>query len=94
MKKATPINKDIPELAYDRIYKQAIQRQEAFLSVPGPRIHIGTATCGIAAGALETRSAFEEALTQRNIDAQIHTVGCFGHCYAEPVVIIDHPDSA
>ncbi|MDM8554648.1 NADH-ubiquinone oxidoreductase-F iron-sulfur binding region domain-containing protein [Desulfococcaceae bacterium HSG7] len=93
MKKATLINKDIPEQAYDRIYQQAIQRQEAFLSVPGPRIHIGTATCGIAAGALETRSAFEEALAQRNIDAQIHTVGCFGHCYAEPVVIIDHPDS-
>jgi NADH-quinone oxidoreductase subunit F len=23
----------------------------------------------------------------------VHTVGCVGHCYAEPVVVIDYPDS-
>ncbi|MDZ7597001.1 MAG: NADH-ubiquinone oxidoreductase-F iron-sulfur binding region domain-containing protein [Desulfobacterales bacterium] len=58
-----------------------------------PTIHIGLATCGIASGALETKAAFEEALQERGIDARIHTVGCVGHCYAEPVVVIDHPDS-
>jgi NADH-quinone oxidoreductase subunit F len=51
------------------------------------------ATCGIASGALETKKAFEETLAERNIEALIHPVGCIGHCYAEPIVIIDHPDS-
>ena len=51
------------------------------------------ATCGIASGALDTKLAFEQAIAQRGIDARIHTVGCVGHCYAEPVVIIDYPDS-
>ncbi len=58
-----------------------------------PKIHIGMATCGIASGALETRAAFQAALAERNIEARIHAVGCMGHCYAEPVVVIDHPDS-
>jgi NADH-quinone oxidoreductase subunit F len=51
------------------------------------------ATCGIAAGAQETKTAFEEALEHLGIVARIHTVGCCGHCYAEPVVIIDHAES-
>ena len=51
------------------------------------------ATCGIASGALETQAAFETALAERGVAAHIHTVGCMGHCYAEPVVVIDHPDS-
>lgn len=58
-----------------------------------PKIHIGMATCGIASGALDTRAAFQAALAERNIEARIHAVGCMGHCYAEPVVVIDHPDS-
>ena len=37
--------------------------------------------------------AFEKALAEFDIPARIHPVGCCGHCYAEPVVIIDHPAS-
>jgi len=51
------------------------------------------ATCGLAAGARETRAAFEEHLEKEKIDAGIHPIGCHGHCYAEPLVIIDSPDS-
>jgi NADH-quinone oxidoreductase subunit F len=51
------------------------------------------ATCGIASGALETKSAFEEVFAERKVDVLVRTVGCIGHCYAEPVVIIDHPGS-
>ena len=51
------------------------------------------ATCGIAAGAQDTKAAFEEALVQLGITARIRTVGCCGHCYAEPVVVIDNPGS-
>ncbi len=72
---------------------KAQRRKSVIDDTSGPKIQIGMASCGIAAGALETKAAFEEALTEYGIEASIHTVGCIGHCYAEPVVIIDHPDS-
>jgi NADH-quinone oxidoreductase subunit F len=78
---------------YNEVREAAEKRRMAFQEAPVPKIHIGMATCGIASGALETQKAFEEALAENHIEALIHTVGCFGHCYAEPVVIIDHPDS-
>jgi NADH-quinone oxidoreductase subunit F len=82
-----------PGHSYKAIREKADQKRDRFLQTPKAKIHIGMATCGIASGALETKQAFEEALLERQLAAQIHTVGCCGHCYAEPVVIIDHPDS-
>ena len=88
-----PANNEKIDQTFDAIYKEAEKRRNEFREDPVPKIHIGLATCGIASGALETKKAFEDALEEYNIDARIHTVGCLGHCYAEPVVIIDHPDS-
>ena len=81
------------EQLYKVIRQAAEDKRTAFEQKPVPKIHICMATCGIASGALDTRLAFEEALAERGLDAQIHTTGCSGHCYAEPVVIIDHPES-
>jgi len=78
---------------YDVLRQTAEERRAAFEQSPVPKIHIGMATCGIASGALDTKAAFEETLTERGLAAEIHTVGCHGHCYAEPIVIIDHPAS-
>ncbi len=78
---------------FSAILEEAERRRKRFTETPVPKIHIGMATCGIASGALETKKAFEEILAERNVEAIIHPVGCIGHCYAEPVVIIDHPDS-
>ncbi|MBI4775645.1 MAG: SLBB domain-containing protein [Deltaproteobacteria bacterium] len=50
------------------------------------------ATCGLAAGAAETKKAFEEALADRGIEARIVPVGCLGHCYAEPLVVVHTPE--
>mgnify|MGYP000315484216 CR=1 FL=1 len=77
----------------ERLREEAFRRQDQLRRSPLPKIHIGLATCGIAAGALETKAAFEQTLAERNIEAHVHTVGCLGHCYAEPVVIIEHPES-
>ena len=85
--------KETIQARFDALRKEALKRQDAFQRSPAPKIHIGMATCGIAAGALETKAAFEQTLKERNIEAHVHTVGCLGHCYAEPVVIIEHPDS-
>jgi NADH-quinone oxidoreductase subunit F len=56
-------------------------------------VSIGAATCGRAAGALNTLEAFEKELSRRNIDARVVKVGCMGLCYAEPLVTISKPDS-
>jgi len=56
-----------------------------------PRIYIGMATCGLAAGATETKDAFEEILAERGIEASVIPVGCIGHCYGEPLVVIENP---
>ena len=77
--------------SFDDIRQEADARREEFNTASVPKIHIGMATCGIASGALETKDAFEQALAQHGIEARIHSVGCIGHCYAEPYVIIDHP---
>ncbi len=87
------MHKTSPSRSYQTIREMADKKRDQFIQTPMPKIHIGMATCGIASGALETKQAFEEALVERQVAAQIHTVGCAGHCYAEPVVIIDHPDS-
>jgi NADH-quinone oxidoreductase subunit F len=87
------MHKTSPSPSYQSIREMADKKRDQFIQTPMPKIHIGMATCGIASGALETKQAFEEALAERQVAAQIHTVGCAGHCYAEPVVIIDHPDS-
>jgi len=88
-----PASNNKPDRVFSAIRAEALKRRTAFKEAPVPKIHIGMATCGIASGALETQKAFEEALAESNLEARIHTVGCLGHCYAEPVVIIDHPDS-
>jgi NADH-quinone oxidoreductase subunit F len=76
---------------FSAIRDEAERRRKAFQEVPVPKIHIGMATCGVAAGAVETRKAFEDVLAERDMEARIHTVGCIGHCYAEPVVVIEAP---
>jgi NADH-quinone oxidoreductase subunit F len=76
---------------FDTIRDKAQRDRDAFREMSLPIIHIGMASCGIASGALETKTAFEETLTERKIDARIHPVGCIGHCYGEPVVIIENP---
>lgn len=88
-----PANNEKLNQVFDTISKEAERRRKEFMEAPIPKIHIGMATCGIASGAIETKKAFEEILAQRKVEALIHTVGCIGHCYAEPIAIIDHPNS-
>lgn len=54
-------------------------------------IYIGSASCGLAAGAREVKEAFEKKLEEENIEANIKEVGCMGFCYAEPIIIIERP---
>lgn len=56
-----------------------------------PVILVGTATCGQAAGALEVLQTLRDEVKKRNLDCPVIEVGCMGHCYAEPLVIISKP---
>ncbi|MFC2036040.1 NADH-ubiquinone oxidoreductase-F iron-sulfur binding region domain-containing protein [Chloroflexota bacterium] len=53
-----------------------------------PVVLVGTATCGRAAGALEVLQTLKAEIKKQNLDCPVIEVGCMGHCYAEPLVII------
>jgi NADH:ubiquinone oxidoreductase subunit F (NADH-binding)/NAD-dependent dihydropyrimidine dehydrogenase PreA subunit/(2Fe-2S) ferredoxin len=56
-----------------------------------PRVQIGAATCGQAAGALDTIAAFQRQQEKHGLDILIDEVGCIGACYLEPLVAISKP---
>ena len=56
-----------------------------------PTIIVGSATCGRATGAIEVLQALRDEMKRQNVDYPVIEVGCMGHCYAEPLVIISKP---
>ena len=56
-----------------------------------PRIVVGTATCGRAAGAMKVLKTIRDELRRHDIDADVTEVGCIGLCFAEPLVDIIKP---
>ncbi|MFQ5996697.1 MAG: NADH-quinone oxidoreductase subunit NuoF [Dehalococcoidales bacterium] len=78
-------------MTFDEIRSRAKAEWEALECSDRPRIRIGTATCGRAAGALAVLEAIQNKLAQGNIEAIITQVGCIGPCYAEPIINIIKP---
>ena len=76
---------------FDEIRKRAESHWENLWNDQKPVILVGTATCGRAAGALDVLQAVKEVVKNRNLECGIFEVGCLGHCYAEPLVIIRKP---
>ncbi len=54
------------------------------------RIKVGTASCGLAAGA----GAVLESLRAKAGSIPVVEVGCIGHCYAEPIVEVELDDNS
>ncbi len=75
---------------FDEIKRQA-ERHWQELQEAKAVIMVGAATCGRAAGALSVLRAFKNELKKQNLDCPVFEVGCMGHCYAEPIVIIAKP---
>jgi NADH-quinone oxidoreductase subunit F len=92
-RKGNLVNKEAVRDSFAPILQEAEHRSKAKKNESIPTIYIVMSTCGLASGAAETKQAFEEALSLKSIAARIVPVGCLGHCYAEPLVIIDHPAS-
>ena len=79
-------------MTFDDIRSRAISEWEALEHSDKPRILIGTATCGRAAGAMAVLEAINRELAGHNIEAIVTQVGCIGLCYAEPLVDIIKPN--
>lgn len=59
---------------------------------PGkPRIAVGFASCGIAAGADKVLQALDEEVRRRKLDIMLTKVGCIGYCTREPLVNVTIP---
>ena len=78
-------------MTFDEIRNRAVAEWEALEQSNKPRIFIGAATCGRAAGAVAVLKAINSAMAERNLAAEVIQVGCIGLCYAEPIVDIVKP---
>ena len=78
-------------MSLEAIKREAASQWEAMRNSPRPRILIGTATCGMAAGAEDILQALGKELEKNGIKADIMQVGCIGLCYAEPLIEVIKP---
>jgi len=76
---------------FQNIKEHALSRWQELWDGKRPVIMVSAATCGRSAGALEVLEAVKEELGKGQLDARVIEVGCMGHCYAEPLVIIKKP---
>lgn len=54
---------------------------------------VGMATCGAAAGAGQVMEAINDNIKKEGLDnVKVLSTGCFGNCYAEPVVEVRRGD--
>lgn len=74
---------------YEAIRSAAVEKIDKIKEKP--HVLVGTATCGRAAGALTILDVFREEANKHQLDIIIDEVGCMGHCYAEPLVVIAKP---
>jgi NADH-quinone oxidoreductase subunit F len=73
------------------IRQKAYQEWQALEQEPRPRVLVGAATCGRAAGALSVIETLQKMRTEKGLDVVLTEVGCLGLCCVEPVVSIMKP---
>jgi len=73
-------------MTLDELRRQAQADWDDFVRPDRPRILVGSATCGRAAGSLDVIAAFRQQLCKNSLDANVVEVGCLGLCYAEVLV--------
>jgi NADH-quinone oxidoreductase subunit F len=76
---------------FEEIKSRATSRWQAVFGSDQPVIMVGTATCGRAAGAMDVLETIRTEMKNQDVDYPVFEVGCLGHCYAEPLVVISKP---
>ncbi len=83
------MGKPDPQKIYEKLREEARQQDQSRDNKP--LVMVGTATCGLAAGAMQVKEDFIREIKNKELDAEVIEVGCIGHCYAEPLAIIAKP---
>jgi NADH-quinone oxidoreductase subunit F len=76
---------------FEKIKTQAKKKWDSLKASKIPVIHLGTASCGRAAGAMEVLDSVKQTLKKNRLKAKIVQVGCIGPCYLEPLLDITVP---
>ena len=76
---------------YEELRRSADEAWHPFAQPQRPLIKIGLSTCSRAVGAGDTLDAIRREIASRGIEADVMTTGCWGLCYAEPIVEIHRP---
>ena len=76
---------------FARLVEEAERRWRAIAEGDRPWLRIGTALCGKAAGCDEVIDALEARLQRQKARATVTQVGCFGLCFAEPLLDVQFP---
>ncbi len=79
---------------YQDIRKTA---EEAWAPLAEPRrtvVKVGVATCSRVVGAEETLEALRRGVAGRSLAADVMMTGCWGMCFAEPLVEVHRPGEA
>jgi NADH:ubiquinone oxidoreductase subunit F (NADH-binding)/NAD-dependent dihydropyrimidine dehydrogenase PreA subunit/(2Fe-2S) ferredoxin len=67
------------------------QQGRASIQPPRPKIAVGMATCGLAAGAAAVHERFRKELEAAGLAADLTRTGCIGYCQMEPLVLLQLP---
>ncbi len=86
-------------LTYENLRGRAHQVWQPFAASQRPLIKVGVTTCSRAVGAQETLDAVRKELASRGpsagsgqaLEAYVMATGCWGLCYAEPIVEVRRP---
>jgi len=65
--------------------------REGYKSSVETVVAVGMATCGIAAGARDVTEALKDEIKNRGLNIEVVPTGCYGFCFAEPLVEIRAP---
>src|ERR1041385_6271427 len=75
--------------------EQALQKWDSqIVHSAVPVIYLGTASSGIAAGALDILEVIRQTVAELGQTVRIVQVGCIGPCYLEPIMDIAMPGQA
>ncbi len=77
---------------FEELIKTAEKEYKSLFNQERPLILVGSATCGISAGANEIMEIIKKETKKEKIECEILPVGCIGLCYAEPIVAVFSKD--
>ena len=80
--------------AYQELRQKAERAWQAVESPARARIAVGVTTCSRAVGADEALEAIRQEVSRRGLEADVAVTGCWGLCYAEPIVEIAKPNGS